>query len=68
MPSRRGLFAAIAAATALPAPRVLAQRAAARTLRFVPQADLSVLDPLATTAYVVRNHALMVYDLSLIHI
>lgn len=34
----------------------------ARTLRFVPQADLAVLDPLGTTAYVTRNHALMVFD------
>jgi peptide/nickel transport system substrate-binding protein len=60
--TRRCLLAAIAAATALPAPSILARGAAARTLRFVPQADLSVLDPLVTTAYVVRNHALMIYD------
>lgn len=62
VPSRRGLLLAIAAATALPAPAVLAQGAAARSVRFVPQADLAVLDPLATTAYVTRNHALMVHD------
>jgi peptide/nickel transport system substrate-binding protein len=62
VPSRRSLLFGIAAAAAPPTPTVRAQGAAARTLRFVPQADLSVLDPVITTAYVVRNHALMVYD------
>lgn len=62
MTSRRSLLATIAASTILPAPTVHAHDATARTLRFVPQADLSVLDPLVTTAYVVRNHALLVYD------
>ena len=33
-----------------------------RVLRFIPQADLTVLDPMWTTAYVTRNHAFMVYD------
>jgi peptide/nickel transport system substrate-binding protein len=33
-----------------------------RTLKFIPQADLAILDPIGTTAYVTRNHALMVYD------
>src|SRR5258708_29954187 len=33
-----------------------------RILKFIPQADLAILDPLATTAYVTRNHALMVFD------
>jgi len=33
-----------------------------RVLKFIPQADLAILDPLATTAYVTRNHALMVFD------
>ncbi|WP_370690862.1 ABC transporter substrate-binding protein [Falsiroseomonas sp.] len=62
MPGRRHLLTAIAAVATLPAPAIRAQSVAARTLRFVPQADLSVLDPLVTTAYVVRNHALMIYD------
>src|SRR3984957_10608607 len=35
---------------------------ATRVLKFIPQADLAILDPLATTAYVTRNHALMVFD------
>ena len=33
-----------------------------RVLRFVPHANLAVLDPIWTTAYVTRNHAYMVYD------
>jgi peptide/nickel transport system substrate-binding protein len=32
------------------------------TLKFVPAADLAVLDPIITSAYVTRNHALMVFD------
>jgi peptide/nickel transport system substrate-binding protein len=32
------------------------------TLKFVPQADLKVLDPISTTAYITRNHGYMVYD------
>ena len=49
------MAAALGAARPRPARR-------ARTLRFVPQADLTVLDPVFTTAYITRHHALMVYD------
>ncbi len=28
----------------------------------MPQADLTVLDPVFTTAYITRHHALMIYD------
>jgi len=31
-------------------------------LRFIPQADLRMLDPIYTTAYITRNHGFMVYD------
>lgn len=34
----------------------------AKVFRFVPHANLSVLDPIWTTAYVTRNHGYMVYD------
>src|SRR5258707_15334355 len=37
-------------------------RADARPLRFVPQANLSSLDPVWTTATVAINHGYMVYD------
>jgi len=39
-------------------------RAAAdsKTLRFIAQSDLRVLDPIWTTAYITRNHGYMVFD------
>jgi peptide/nickel transport system substrate-binding protein len=56
---RAGL--ALGAATALPlAAPAVAQ--AAKVLKFVPQSDLTVVDPVVTTAYVTRHHALMIYD------
>ncbi|MXP61942.1 ABC transporter substrate-binding protein [Roseomonas sp. M0104] len=54
-----GGFAATAGGLAAPA---LAQGAAARTLRFVPQANLANFDPIWGTQYVVRNAAMMVWD------
>src|SRR5262245_39442267 len=33
-----------------------------RVLKFIPQADLRILDPIATTAGITRNHGYMVYD------
>ena len=33
-----------------------------KVLKFVPQADLRILDPIATTAYVTQDHGYMVYD------
>jgi peptide/nickel transport system substrate-binding protein len=60
---RRTLLAAGTAAT-LAAPRLAAAQGASgrRTLRFVPQADLALLDPIHSVAFVTRNHSLMVYD------
>src|SRR5271170_888178 len=40
----------------------IAQGAAARTLRFVPQADLANLDPIWGTQYVVRNASLLIWE------
>ncbi|MEN3287558.1 MAG: peptide/nickel transport system substrate-binding protein, partial [Bradyrhizobium sp.] len=57
--SRRTMLGA--GVTALAAPR-LALGQGARGLRFVPQADLAVLDPVFTTATVTSNHACMVFD------
>jgi peptide/nickel transport system substrate-binding protein len=34
----------------------------AQVLKFVPQADLAILDPVFTTAFVTRNHAALVFD------
>ncbi|WP_038361270.1 ABC transporter substrate-binding protein [Bosea sp. UNC402CLCol] len=51
--------AAAAGGLAMPA---LAQGAAAKTLRFVPQANLANFDPIWGTQYVVRNAAALVWD------
>jgi peptide/nickel transport system substrate-binding protein len=56
---RRQFLAGTAAALA--APRI-ARAAGAAVVKFVPQADLVVLDPIWTTATVTRNHAFLVYD------
>ncbi|MCI0755899.1 ABC transporter substrate-binding protein [Teichococcus vastitatis] len=61
---RRDLLSAPAAlgvAAALPR-FAIAQPAASRVLRFVPQSNLGSLDPVWTTANVTRNHAFMIYD------
>src|ERR1700724_3240339 len=55
----RELPAAGAAALATPA---VAQPAKTATLRFVPQANLTLLDPILTTALVTLNHAYYVFD------
>ena len=61
--SRRQLVrgAGAAAAMTLGAPSVHAQNGR-QTLRFVAQADLKILDPIWTTAYITRNHGYLVYD------
>ena len=56
--TRRGVLGGSAA---LAAPRLAAAQGA-RVLKFVPQADLALLDPVQTTAFVTRNHALLVFD------
>ncbi len=56
---RRTLLSGIAAGLAMPS---VAAAQGARVLKFIPQADLTLLDPLATGGFVTRNHAMMVYD------
>ena len=56
---RRSLVTALAAS--LGAPR-LARAQAGRVLKFIPQADLTLLDPGANGGFVTRNHAMMVFD------
>lgn len=59
MKRREVIVGAVAAAVA--APRIT--RAQSRSvLRFIPQADLAVLDPIQVTAQVTRNHAMLVFD------
>ncbi len=50
---------AVALGLALAASSASAQQ---KVLKFIPQADLRILDPIATTAYITRNHGYMVYD------
>jgi peptide/nickel transport system substrate-binding protein len=52
---------AVAAAGTLAKPAI-SQRASARALRFVPQADLANFDPVWTTADEARNAGVMVWD------
>ena len=61
--TRRAFVAGTAAvgAAAAGAPYVHAQKRGG-TLRFVAQADLKILDPVWTTAYITRNHSYLVYD------
>src|SRR3978361_964458 len=56
---RRSFLATAATQLAVPA---LGGAAENRTPRFIPQADVAVVDPIWTTAYVTRNHAFMVWD------
>jgi peptide/nickel transport system substrate-binding protein len=49
------------AAAALAAPSIT-QAQAKRVLKFVPDADLAILDPVITTSYQTRDHGFMVFD------
>jgi peptide/nickel transport system substrate-binding protein len=48
-------------AALLGAPRI-ARGQSSSVLKFVPQADLAILDPITSVSYVTRNHAMMVFD------
>jgi peptide/nickel transport system substrate-binding protein len=57
--NRRTFLQAGLATLAMPA---LVAAQSQRVLRFIPQADLAVLDPMWTTAFVTRHHGYMVFD------
>src|SRR4051812_45902008 len=59
---RRTFIKGAVAAAALPRSVAIAQAAGSRTLRFVPQANLTLLDPIFTTALVTINHGWAIYD------
>lgn len=61
MMTRRELLLGSAAMATLARPAI-AQTARARTLIFIPQANLTSLDPVWTTATVTRNYAFLVYE------
>ena len=56
------LGGALVAAALLLAPSAGWAESAAKTLRFIPQADLRSIDPIWTTAYVTRNFGYLVFD------
>ncbi|MBR0643270.1 ABC transporter substrate-binding protein [Plastoroseomonas hellenica] len=56
---RRQFLTFAAASLAAPA---LATAQGQRVLRFIPHADLAVVDPALSAAYVTRNHAYLVFD------
>ena len=58
MIGRRGIMGA---ASLLAAP-CIGRAQAARVLKFIPQSDLTVIDPVWSAAYVTRNHGMMVFD------
>jgi peptide/nickel transport system substrate-binding protein len=59
MHRRSILLGGAAIAAARPA---LTQGTAAHTLRFIPQADVTAVDPMSTTSYAVRDHGHMCWD------
>ncbi len=59
---RRTLLAATSAGmVSLAAPNVVSGQGA-KIVKFVPQADLALLDPVQTTASVTRNHGYLIFD------
>jgi len=54
-----GLAAPFASGLAAPS---IVQAQSARVLKFIPHANLAVMDPIWTTAYVTRNHGYLVWD------
>src|SRR3954469_21363534 len=59
MIKRRAFTAGAVAALAAPS---IGRGAAAAPLKFIPQSDLTILDPIVNTVYTVRNHGYMVFD------
>ena len=56
---RRTFTAGVAALLTAPS---LSRGAANAPLKFIPQSDLTILDPIVTTVYTARNHGYMVFD------
>jgi hypothetical protein len=60
---RRAFLKSVAGAGAFTAATpAISQRVTARTLRFVPGADLATFDPIWTTAFIARNASALVFD------
>jgi len=59
MIQRRTFLAGVAGALAAPS---ISRGAANAPLKFIPQSDLTIVDPIVTTVYTARNHGMMVFD------
>ncbi len=62
MKRRTVLKAALGGAAAAIAAPAIVRAADATTLKFAPQSDVAVLDPIWTTADVTRNHGFLIFD------
>jgi peptide/nickel transport system substrate-binding protein len=60
--SRRAFLAGTAAAAVTTTGPFAHAQKKGSLLRFVPHADLKILDPIWTTAYITRNHGYMIFD------
>ncbi len=56
---RRSFTAGMAALLTAPS---VTRGAESKVLKFIPQSDLTILDPIVTTVYTARNHGYMVFD------
>lgn len=59
MATRRGFLAGMAATMSMPA---IVRAQGTSVLKFAPQSDVAILDPIMSVSYVTRNHALMIFD------
>lgn len=59
MTTRRGFLAGMATALSMPA---VARAQGASVLKFAPQSDVAILDPIMSVSYVTRNHAFLIFD------
>ena len=62
MAGAAGAAAALAAGDRGLTRAALAQPAGSRVVKFIPHADLGIVDPVVTTAYITRIHAFLAYD------
>ncbi len=61
MPTRRQMLTAAITLPVLARPAIVRAEAAS-VLKFIPQSDVSVIDPIWSTAYNSRNHGYLVFD------
>ncbi|AVO45759.1 ABC transporter substrate-binding protein [Phreatobacter cathodiphilus] len=59
MTTRRGFLAGMATALSIPA---VGRAQGASVLKFAPQSDVAILDPIMSVSYVTRNHAFLIFD------